>query len=1221
MSFTRAIEVAPGEPITSRQQRSLARALNDRLRFATDFPWRVAWMLYNSARLVRNPADGLGLVFPSEGEFWSFYSHFPLAEWPEAGPGEPEGANLGAVLPQFIFGNPQLPDEAERLSALFPMRIAGQPPQSDRDLWILGALQRGAITADGSAQYVPAFEAAQTVFRFAFHPLLWHGKSYGGWQPQPEQDSTTPWCGPPGNAFENWPNRILFWTALSADVSTAGLHGTISTVGGRPRVTYAGSCPCGAPNSAAGHVIYVADLPFAWYLYIWDGTYDSAGNCRVYVDRLDKSEWVEGPYDGAPAPRHRPYPHLLLNVWQYIAEFRGADSQRTPDTFSIEKIAADTQRLWMRQYPLAPAYGVRVGNELQAVYPTCQWERGSNGAEQPLIGEAGPWAPHPGFVIAGFLASATGLREPVGVTWFADGRAVASVTLTPDDSGRASKLVWLPDGIKPRRLTAKLSAYPALDRGGIIQAEAAEIQEYRAQSWDQYLVTRFATANGARDPQGPEYDRAARIVRDLYARGCISGEYPAPIGDQITDSPLYHAWRRLSRLIRVIGRQQLLSYELDHLGTARLRFRRRLPGYPLDQADPWEGIAPPPHSIASGELIEGETYLVRGTNGGVQYQGRLYGPGQTFTAGADAEWTQIGDCAPWVEDGIRHAALKRGWTNEWVMLLQTHVYDADEASLWKPSIYADFFTFGAPEHFSSPSSGALREFINATYSFAIPETTGETTLYPPSIQTTFVNPEAPSAYTYSSGANSSADTRFRRSRQLYPKPYELRRCTLEFDAAGEQIVVLELTTPLRRHENAPASVPANPLTWSSDDLARLAGTHPTSPEDYRTDDNAIREYLRYVRGDGAHATLKIGDTGYGGSPYPVPHGNVFPWFILVKLVPEAYEDANDRLDPHDTRVLAETYTHAAVVLDAICEGFVAGSSSAERTCRNPNDAGLYDYTRETLFFEAFADRSIAPFPESIRPDRPIGFGPLPNTVIYADVHNRLARAVNLLTRLRLDIPLRWEYRILEYQGARSVTPDSLSGSCDSSTFQAWIDAQTPPPATTLIADSGWIESFTPPSFLALYGTDLTCCPNTSNWCLVSFRRDTQWRVTIAPGWEDAVSPHVRDLVAIAPIGSVAQRVEERVRHRRIDEYPRTQCSGVNTPWKWKQDRLLDNVVTCEAVKAGTLTAPMPPAGDFGAFKPLPSSDPCFFSSEHSIVLALLAFPGAYVEVPLADLTE
>jgi len=489
LSFTRAITVEPGGVPTSRQQRSLARAVNDRLRGPTDGAWRVAWATYNQARLVRNP-DASGWLFPAEHEFWSLWSRFAQhgAQWPAAGPGDPEGCNLGSVAPQFVFGNAILSDKAARLAELFPMRVNGVAPSTPAELWTLGKLQRGVRTLDGY-QYAPALEAAETVFQFAFHPLVFHGKTYGGWQPRAPQDPGTPWCDDFGFNYANWPNLTPYWTALAADVDTSQLHGTITTVDGLPRVTYAGSCPCGSGYTAAGHVLYQARYPFAWYLAVSRGTVDADGNCEYDVDRLPTADWVEGPYDGAPVLRHGDPGHILRMVHAYHSEFRGSDAQRTPDTFDISKIAFANQAFFTRQYALAGAFGVGGDAGLVAIYPSVTTT--AHGSFR-LVGENGPWLPHPGYVIAGYQASATGIAGPLRVSVRdGAGRVYATIPLSPVQ-GEASGVSW-GSVAQPEDLYADVTGAVGTGR---VTVEATELVEYRPQIWDAYLVSRMATASG-----------------------------------------------------------------------------------------------------------------------------------------------------------------------------------------------------------------------------------------------------------------------------------------------------------------------------------------------------------------------------------------------------------------------------------------------------------------------------------------------------------------------------------------------------------------------------------------------------------------------------------------------------------------------------------------------------------------------------------------------------
>src|SRR4051812_40446057 len=120
MEWTRAITVAVGDPITARQARSVSRAGNDRILSGLgDGAYRIAMGEFNGHRQPRNPADDQGLIFPSQAESFEVYHHVEPEngyQWPQAGPGEQEGANLGNPLNQFVFGNPALFNEENRLT-------------------------------------------------------------------------------------------------------------------------------------------------------------------------------------------------------------------------------------------------------------------------------------------------------------------------------------------------------------------------------------------------------------------------------------------------------------------------------------------------------------------------------------------------------------------------------------------------------------------------------------------------------------------------------------------------------------------------------------------------------------------------------------------------------------------------------------------------------------------------------------------------------------------------------------------------------------------------------------------------------------------------------------------------------------------------------------------------------------------------------------------------
>ncbi len=69
-------------------------------------------------------------------------------------------------------------------------------------------------------------------------------------------------------------------------------------------------------------------------------------------------------------------------------------------------------------------------------------------------------------------------------------------------------------------------------------------------------------------------------------------------------------------------------------------------------------------------------------------------------------------------------------------------------------------------------------------------------------------------------------------------------------------------------------------------------------------------------------------------------------------------------------------------------------------------------------------------PATLRPDNAQGFGPLPNTNLYARIFNNVCNAVNLLTRARIDLPFTYQTR--EGEATYLATPTSGTGTTTNS---------------------------------------------------------------------------------------------------------------------------------------------------------------------------------------------
>ena len=1020
----------------------------------------------------------------------------------------------------------------------------------------------------------------------------------------------------------------------------------MSTVDDKPRITYAGSCPCGTDEHASGHVIGIWEGPFNYYVFVGTGT----GECDYNLDMFLKADWIEGPYEGVGRLAHANGNHLARALWAFAVDFRGTPMQRTPDTFDIEKIAFDNEAFYNRQYYLSPALGVAVGDFLFALYPRAEFAgsfvpdgtvaRFTDGETQLFY--------RAGFVLAGMFAKAKNLHEPARVEIVDGAKVIGSLRLKPDANGAAEAMLWLEDCPTPAPLTVRLATPARFSGIGSISVEFTEQLEYKPQPWDAYLLSRLAataggTAFGAGvDGRGRDYAQAQEISDDFFTNGCVVNRTGVAavrdIAEWVNDNPVYDAARRLSRdHARIVRRQNLICYEVNG-GKSILRFKRFAFGLNNTRADMFANIAPPLDPVASGELIEGETYIVRTTNGQIAYAGNLYGNDQTFVAlgstgdppvrrgDSPGSFQATGDAQIFVHDGIRHAALKQGFTNEWVLFIEAKRYHPSETSIWKPDAYSDYFTWCQRCHFfSGTAPPALRRHVSYNYNIGLDADTFMPIRNPMSVQFQFIAPEAPDQYNYTLGANRSyGSDNFYSSCRVYEAPYEIESCVVD-DWAPDQIIKVTLKQRLRSHPDAPAAVNKDPSTWSADEVQQLRNEYATDPEineDYRTDDNTVREYVLHQADPTKQCSVKTGDSGTASGVDGLPDnpfGCCYPHFFFCHLLPEVYEDNNDVMESHDTRAVIDSMLQAEIYLRAMCEGFVDGLTSQDITCRT-GEGNLYDYRFENLCFDAFKGREIGCFPLAKRIDAS-GFGPLPNSIMYAELFNRLVKAVNLLDKVRLDLPMVFKFRTYDYRDDRAVALTELDGTnCTTvGTCKAYGDGLSGV-ASTLNEDS--------PSDWATWTTigasktgQLVGCP----YALAIVRSDAEYRAEIDPDFWLAVPVEILDLVNLGSTGFLAVRTIQQVGQRREavsdDDADRCPTDPPSGPPFWINDgqafRWVDEVVEtveCVLVKSGLLEAPplLPSDLKIGRTGAIPEGGFCGNLASSATRLDLIAEQGAFL---------
>lgn len=1124
LTFPKAPTVAPGDKITSAQFIQLCDAFNARLRSGLgDAAWRIAMWWYNYFRQIRRP-DDLNHVIPSNGEFFFLtqLSNDPDFVFPPFSPGAPLGANLASPSNQLSFGSTQIVGDEERIDnsewdrlAAVPLFINGAAPVTAEDRWELGKLQRGTVASDGSANQ-PAIDSARYFLRFTQPFYSQHGKSYGGYFPAPIKllehcdDS-------PDFDYYDVPSFEIKFTNLS-DEST---------------VVYPGTCPSGSDHGGAGQVIGIGRTPFAISVAVDDG----AGGYAL--DTYKRSEWKEGPYEGVGELAHQPGQQMHHAIWAFTSEFRGSLAQRISDEFKIKKIGFDNQAFYTRQYALAPNYGLLSGDSIEAQYPKATTTGNVEAGTFLSFNSGESFTYEPGYVLAGIFAKATNLAAAVTLDVLnEDDKTIATIKLSK--GAAVSEISWLAQAQSPESIRVRARTAIRFSGSGSLTFEANQLLDMKPDYWDGYLVQRMAATGGTEavgiDSSGINSDRAKAIWESFARNGCIVSEfeYVADNGGNAMASAVFDAARRLSREhMRIVNEKQFVSYEVAD-EKAVLRFKRFIQSEHGEMLDCFQGIAPSTEPVE--KLVEGETYIVRGS-GYVTYRGARKNPEQTFTATSVLTFQAHDGAELFIHNGIRTEAFKRGFSNEWLMFIETKCYHWSSSSQWGET-YRNFYTWNNRCHFASGSVGTatMRRHISYNYrtfvDYDVESSTYLSAVTAENVIPTFVAPEAPSGYNYAEFSNSTqyeADpSLFHKSCQIYRAPYELESATVEFDDNDNEIVVLTFTDRFQTHEDAPTSFGTDTSAWDSGLL---------TAETYRTDDNALREFaLSKATATNYNCSWKIGDAGTQSliqfDP-DNPYGSCIPNFFFVKLIPKPYEDGNTRKNKHDSRCLIDQFQQMEIYLTAMCEGFVDGRTSVEVACRT-GESGLFDYTMENLCFDAFGKTFIGDFNS--------GFGPLPNTKMQADLFNQFSACINLLDKARVDFPFEIFSDIDSYIDEYSLpsTGHGIGGvNCSNGADQWTVKLNyTPPQATTFngassLSGNSAIQANTAAFFDQNAFPDEFC--NGAEFLFQTSRMVTNWGLRLLDtGQVEAIPELLRPLLESEGTGLIGVKSETRTTTQAIE---------------------------------------------------------------------------------------
>ncbi|NBT52633.1 MAG: hypothetical protein EBT12_13980, partial [Marivivens sp.] len=588
--------------------------------------------------------------------------------------------------------------------------------------------------------------------------------------------------------------------------------------------------------------------------------------------------------------------------------------------------------------------------------------------------------------------------------------------------------------------------------------------EYLPSNEDAYLVLRLGSAsNLTYDAEGKDTSTPKDISDAYFRHGMVHNPNRADVAQDNTAlnaNPVYRAVaREVSSRLKMVDRHGLLGYEVNGAGKSVLYFKREAFG--LSVADMFDGLGPSNAVITSGNLIAGRTYKVVGGTS-ITYNGGSVSAGSTFTAvsGVDT-YTKASTEEVYENEGIRATAEPAGYDNRWLMHMESMSYKPSKSSAYKPDSYTDIIGYKHDrcamwsQDWTSPSPAYAKEILK------------HVTPLPSGI---LQRSENPSGYRYLLGthtpdegysasgnliAQANGDgspgndvcdpleedgsegncTGMRghwKSCKIYRPDYQIESAERVEPAGPNQLpqIKITLTTRLDYNEDAPSTVADTSSSRASYILSDSTGA---TNGGYRTDENAVVEYLRYVVDGGANCGQRIGDTAPDAPFDTAINGACMPRFFFTQLLPKVYEDGNSSYDSTDTLMKTEHMSWAETILRSICEGYVDSTSTSEQletidpvtslaTCE---DKRLYDYTFENLMLQANSKQHFRSLTNDLRADEVKGHGPLPGQPAYADHFNQIARAVNLLTKARLYLPLSFKYRTINYSVSQQVINGSI----------------------------------------------------------------------------------------------------------------------------------------------------------------------------------------------------
>ena len=984
ITFKKSPIIKVGDRLKSSHVSDQAEAMNSRLRSGCAEPWRIVYYFASLFRQIRN-SDGD--LIPPNLEFFKFYQHInPVdATWPDAAPGDPAGVNVASVLGGYIYGvDPSLKSESEVLDAV-PLVIPGSlaQPAKPHEHWLLAKFQRGTVDVGAGVSAAPMLDAGDQFWKNYQGPTSPHGNAFGAYLAGPAEQSPCADGSVPLSHF-------------LTNLKTAAVHYFTDT--------------CDGVGESGSNVSFVFETEKLIIAVKINGS----------VEVFDKLDWVQGPYTTETKLRKTSSRALDRVLGMFASEHRGTSQQRSDSQGKLVN-AFDFQKFFTRQYHLAPARGGEVGDSINAIYPMFTESLVTSlpaGHLLQINGGTGT-TPQSGFVFSSCLVVYAGApSQHLNLEFFVHGVSSGTVNLVSDQAGVAEIIhTFTTPVVAGSVFQIQIVTALASVGGGLLTVEVAELLDYKPRLFDAYALLRLAGINGSGvvDGGGDRETSAHEISHNYFQNANVTNVYGALIVPDppaaINQSAIFETARNLSKVVRVIPRQQLVGYEVAG-GKSILYFKRFARGNSF--ADSFAGII-----------------------------------------------------------GATSTAPKQGWTNEWLMGVDFKASSAigNNTSEFRPDVYADHFSLNNRCLFyADEMKSGFNPRLSTHVAFSSVTVNGNLLAEAPSgynyAKKDFAGGGNVNSKTCGAldAACISERLNFYKSCRIYEPWPEIESAVVLIES-GEEIVKITFKQRLRstfgEAGGAPPTIDRDLDSFDSKDVDDLWD------EPFRTDENGIREYL-FNQKSGRNCNAFSDQPGnrainYSGAGLEGVFGSCYPDFLFVKLIEKPFNDGNDAQDSHDSPVDFSKEVQKEIYLRAICEGFVDGKTSAELNCGSGAEFnGLYCFTYETLNVQAHGRAWPTLLSSGDRSEFPRGLWPMPNTRMRAERFNQYSNAINLLDRIPLMMPMTIEARTTQRNGTFELTGVSWPNAedpCNTPDISSIRALQSPVGSVTLTDDepSAWAE--------------------------------------------------------------------------------------------------------------------------------------------------------------------